>query len=108
MSDAEKIGDAYTVIAFERGPKLVLAWHLGKRDTPNTIEFVRKLRAATFEDPFEFCTDAFGSYLPAVNEALYDRANYSQVVKVYSKHDEGRERYSPGEVRYRREAGNEG
>lgn len=75
--DAEQIGDAYTFIALERNTKLVLAWHLGKRDTPNTLTFIRKLRAATFEDPFEFCTDAFGSYLPAVNEALYDRAHYS-------------------------------
>jgi transposase-like protein/IS1 family transposase len=95
--DAERIGDAYTYIAIERDTKLVLAWHLGKRDTPNTIEFARKLRAATFEDRFEFCTDAFGSYVPAVNEVLYDRVNYSQVTKVYSKQEEGRERYSPGE-----------
>jgi len=43
------------------------------------------LRAATFEDRFEFCTDAFGS-------VLYDRVNYSQIVKVYSKQEEGRER----------------
>src|SRR5580704_3626115 len=84
-ANAEQIGDAYTFIALERSTKLVLAWHLGKRDTPNTIEFVRKLRAATFEDRFEFCTDAFGSYVPAVNEVLYDRVNYSQIVKVYSK-----------------------
>ena len=86
-----------TFIAIERDTKLVLAWHLGKRDTPNTIEFARKLRAATFEDRFEFCTDAFGSYVPAVTEVLYDRVNYSQVTKVYSKQEEGRERYSPGE-----------
>jgi IS1 family transposase len=86
-----------TFIAIERDTKLVLAWHLGKRDTPNTIEFARKLRAATFEDRFEFCTDAFRSYVPAVNEVLYDRLNYSQITKVYGKHEEGRERYSPEE-----------
>jgi IS1 family transposase len=95
--DAERMGDAYRFIALERSAKLVLAWHLGKRDTPNTIEFARKLRAATFEDSFELCADAFGSYVPAVNQVLFDRANYSQVVKVYSKQEEGRERYSPGE-----------
>jgi hypothetical protein len=27
---------------------------------------------------------------------LHDRADYSQFVKVYSKQEEGRERYSPG------------
>jgi len=40
--DAELKGDAYTFIAFERDTKRVLAWHLGKRDTPNAIEFARK------------------------------------------------------------------
>jgi IS1 family transposase len=95
--DANLKGDAYTFIAIERHTKLVLAWHLGRRDTPNAIEFARKLRVATFEDRFEFCTDAFGSYVAAVNEVLYDRVNYSQITKVYGKHEEGRERYSPAE-----------
>lgn len=95
--ESQVIGDAYTYIALERNTKLVLAWHLGKRDTPNTIQFIRKLRSATADAPFDISTDAFGSYLPAIKEVLYDRANYSQVVKVYSKQEEGRERYSPGE-----------
>jgi hypothetical protein len=30
------IGDAYTFIALERTSKLVVAWHLGKRDRVNT------------------------------------------------------------------------
>jgi hypothetical protein len=32
-----------------------------------------------------------------VNEVLYDRVNYSQITKVYGKHEEGRERYSPAD-----------
>ena len=95
--EAQEIGDAYAFIALERRTKLVLAWHLGKRNTENTTQFIRKLRNATADAPFELCTDAFGSYVPAIAEVLYDRANYSQVVKVYSKQEEGRERYSPGE-----------
>ena len=38
------IGDAYCFIALERHTKLVLAWHLGKRDEPNTADFVTKVR----------------------------------------------------------------
>jgi transposase-like protein len=95
--DSQTVGDAYTFIALERTSKLVLAWHLGKRDTDNTTQFIRKLRSATAPEKFELCTDAFGSYLPAISGALYDRVNYSQVVRVYSKQEEGRERYSPGE-----------
>lgn len=95
--NSEKIGDAYTFIAIERGTKLVVAWHLGKRDQENTTQFIRKIRGATTDDSFEICTDGFSPYVQAINEALYDRANYSQIVKTYSKHEEGRERYSPGD-----------
>src|ERR1700680_411978 len=88
--DAQNIGDAYTFIALERTSKLVLAWHLGKRDMPNTFEFVEKVKHATSDERmFEVCTDAFMAYLPAIDRHLFDRANYSQVVKVYTKQEEG-------------------
>jgi transposase-like protein len=44
---AERIGDAYTFIALERTSKLVVAWHLGKRDRINTKDFIAKVRRAT-------------------------------------------------------------
>jgi len=94
----DTIGDAYTFIALERSSKLVLAWHLGKRDSDNTDAFVNKVRRATKDgERFELCTDGFGPYPSAIATALHDRADYSKVVKQYSKHEEGRERYSPGE-----------
>jgi len=42
------------------------------------------------------CTDGFSPYTYAIDAGLHDRADYSQVVKVYSKTEEGRERYGPG------------
>ncbi len=92
------IGDAYTFIGLERNSKLVVAWHLGKRDRINTEDFISKLRRATGDGEFELCTDGFPPYVSAIDTGLSDRANYSQVVKSYSKpEDGGRERYSPGE-----------
>ncbi len=41
------VGDAYTFICLERSTKLVMAWHLGKRDRLNTEDFVSKVRWAT-------------------------------------------------------------
>jgi hypothetical protein len=35
-------GDAYTFIGLERTSKLVVAWHLGKRDRVNTEDFIFK------------------------------------------------------------------
>ena len=31
----DSIGDAYTFIALERNSKLIVAWHLGRRDSPH-------------------------------------------------------------------------
>lgn len=55
-------GDAYTFIALERTSKLVVAWHLGKRDRVNTEDFVSKIRCATAPGWFDVSTDAFQPY----------------------------------------------
>ena len=93
----DEIGDQYTFIALDRHSKLVLAWHLGRRDRQNTGEFIEKVRTATADgNRFDVSTDAFIPYNDAINVRLWDRANHSIVVKVYDKPEETRERYSPG------------
>jgi transposase-like protein len=65
--DRTDIGDAYTFIALERTSKLVVAWHLGKRDSENTLAFVQKVRTATNDrNVFEVCTD--GGHVPSIVE----------------------------------------
>lgn len=78
------LGDAYTFIALERTSELVVAWHLGKRDRINTEDFVSKIRWATAPGWFDVSTDAFQPYQSAIDAGLYDRANHSQVVKLFS------------------------
>jgi transposase-like protein/IS1 family transposase len=92
----DSIGDQYTYIAIERNSKLIVAWHLGRRDRQNTEQFIEKVRSATADQRFDVSTDAFIPYNDAINVRLWDRANHSIVVKVYDKPEEGRERYSPG------------
>jgi IS1 family transposase/transposase-like protein len=93
----ESIGDQYVYIGLERSSKLVVAWHLGKRNRENTAVFISKVRRATSaDDIFDVSTDAWPAYLPEIDSQLGDRANYSTVVKVYDKPEDGRERYSPG------------
>src|SRR5438477_8959153 len=79
-------GDAYTFIALERTSKLVVAWHLGKRDRVNTEDFVSKIRWATAPGWFDVSTDAFLPYENAIDAGLYDRANHAQIVKLFSTH----------------------
>jgi IS1 family transposase len=94
--DPKVMGDAYTYICLDR--TTVLAWHLGKRDRINTEDFISKVRWARAEnEEFDICTDGFEAYAGAIDAGLHDRANHSQIVKVYSKPEEGRERYSPGD-----------
>lgn len=77
-------GDAYTFIGLERTSKLVVAWHLGKRDRVNTEDFISKIRWATAPFPFDVCTDGFQPYESAIDAGLYDRASHAAVIKMFS------------------------
>lgn len=94
----QEIGDAYCFIAMERNTKLVLAYHLGKRDRVATEMFLTKLRYATSEQRFQFTTDGFKPYVQGVDLVLSDRVDFAQLIKVYGASREGEQRYSPGEV----------
>ncbi len=47
IDSPDTFGDAYCFVGIERHTKLVLAWHLGRRNTPDTYSFVEKLDVAT-------------------------------------------------------------
>jgi IS1 family transposase len=92
----DSTGDMYVYIGLERTSKLIVAWHLGKRNRENTAQFIAKIRTATARQWFDVSTDAWQPYIPEIDAQLADRANHSIVVKVYDKPEETRERYSPG------------
>jgi len=92
-----KVGDAYTFVGIERNTKLILAWHLGDRDVPNTEAFTEKLNRAT-TGYFQLTTDGFAAYPQAVSYSLGVRVDYAQLIKVYATNREGEQKYSPPEV----------
>jgi transposase-like protein/IS1 family transposase len=93
-----KVGDAYTFVGIERNTKLVLAWHLGDRDVPNTEAFTEKLDRAT-SGRFQLTTDGMPAYPQAVSYSLGTRVDFAQLIKVYAHGDrEGEQKYSPPEV----------
>ncbi|OFV96987.1 MAG: hypothetical protein A3F68_05770 [Acidobacteria bacterium RIFCSPLOWO2_12_FULL_54_10] len=94
----KNIGDAYCFVAFERNSKLVLTFHLGRRDQGSTYSFIGKLRNATADKRFQLSTDGFMGYPSAIDYALIDRCDYAQLVKVYTSPREGEQRYSPADV----------
>jgi len=96
--DGHLVGDAYLFIALEGHTKLVLAWHLGKRDQPNTDDFVTKVRDATM-GTFQVTTDGFQPYRYAIAAGLADRANYAQQIKLHGSLPGGREHYRLAKIR---------
>ena len=94
---ADTLGDAYTYVAMERNSKLILAWHLGKRNRQDTLQFIVKLRRAT-KGKFQLTTDGWPSYPDAVERVFGSDIHYAQLVKVYAASRDGEQRYSPAEV----------
>jgi transposase-like protein/IS1 family transposase len=96
--DDPLVGDAYTFVGIERNSKLILAWHIGDRDTVNTEAFTEKLNYAT-SGHFQITTDGLATYPEAISYSLGTRVDYAQLIKVYGKNDvEGERKYSPPEV----------
>lgn len=88
-------GDSYTFIGMERHTKMVLAFHVGRRDSWSAHDFMAKLAKATGER-FQLSTDGFGAYPNAVSYHLGARADYAMLVKDYgSVTGEEARRYSP-------------
>jgi IS1 family transposase len=91
-------GDAYCFIRLERHSKLVLAWHLGRRDRWHTHDFMEKLSAAT-AGKFQLTTDGFNAYSDAVEYNLGGRVDFAQLVKKFgSEGGEEARRYAPSRL----------
>jgi transposase-like protein/IS1 family transposase len=95
----EEVGDAWCFVAIERGNKMVLAWHLGKRTPQDTAAFAAKLSDAT-RGRFQLSTDGYTPYRTAIPLVFGQNIDFAQLVKVYAtpSQEGGQTRYSPGEV----------
>jgi transposase-like protein/IS1 family transposase len=88
-------GDAYCYIGLCRTSRLVLAWHLGRRNSWDAHDFIEKLSTAT-AGRFQLSTDGFNAYPNAVEYAFGGRVDYAQVVKQFgSEGPEEARRYAP-------------
>jgi transposase-like protein/IS1 family transposase len=98
--DDEQLGDAYTFVAFERDSKLILAWHLGRRTSRDTLLFTEKIFTAVdgTEGNIQVSTDGFAAYPDAIAYSLGTRADYAQLIKIYGAPEPDEHRYSPSKV----------
>ncbi len=81
-ADPAEWGDAYTYLALDRTTRLIISWHVGKRDDAHTRAFIDDLRARLTVVP-QLSTDGFIPYLDAVARAFRGAVDYGQVIKNY-------------------------
>ena len=74
-------GDCYCFTAIERSTKLVVAWHMGKRNEKHTDAFIRKLASTTAR--FHLATDGWTAYPMAVWQHFNERVDYGMLVKIF-------------------------
>jgi IS1 family transposase len=92
-------GDSYCYTAIERSTKLVITWHMGRRNEAHTDMFAAKLAAATV-GRFDLSTDGWASYPMAMWRHLGTRGvDYGMLVKIFREPErEDRRKYSPSRI----------
>lgn len=88
-------GDCWTWTGLCADTKLILEWHVGKRDATDAYHFMSSLsrRLAT---RVQLTTDGHKPYLQAVEDAFGSEIDYAMLIKLYGPGASGPEaRYSP-------------
>ena len=82
--DPVEFGDAYTFLALARTKKLIVSYHVGKRDEQSTRAFVADLRARLVTIP-EVSTDGWQSYPLAIGQSFGGSVDHAVIQKNYSR-----------------------
>jgi IS1 family transposase len=80
--DPAEYGDAYTFIALDATAKLVISYHVGKRDGENADIFARDLRSRLTMVP-HLSTDGFPAYPEVIAKHFGGSVDYGTAVKHY-------------------------
>lgn len=88
-------GDIWTWVALDPDTKLIVAWHVGARNSDDAFTFMDDL-AGRVKSIADLTSDGFAAYPPAVQECFGSFVNYAQVIKHYGRDTaEPETRYSP-------------
>lgn len=78
------VGEHYTYLALDPISKLIIGFHIGKRNQDNTDSFVKDLGVRVDKtQPFDITSDGFPAYLSPIAEQFYGNAAYAQLVKNF-------------------------
>ena len=90
-------GDAYTYTALDPASKLLVCFLVGKRDAPNTEQFVSDL-SKRINGEIQLSTDGWSPYVPSIQRSFGNRATHAELIKVYASESPGSGRYTPPKV----------
>jgi transposase-like protein/IS1 family transposase len=83
--DPEERGDQYVWIALDSLTKLVMTYHVGKRDALNAYTFISDLdRRIVPHHRFQITTDGLEGYVHAIEEYFGADVDFAQLVKSYA------------------------
>ena len=91
-------GDSYTFTAIDRATKLMICFHVGKRDGEHTKAFAEKLHGCVAGRPTIY-SDGWASYTSIIPDTWGGEVDYAQVVKQFiTPGKEDQRRYSPASI----------
>jgi IS1 family transposase len=92
-------GDQYTYVALASTSRAIVAYRIGKRDTPTTDDFIQDLHQRVLGAP-EISTDGFKPYQQSIRDAFRNSAHgvIVKTVAVVDLRQSAAHRYSPAEV----------
>jgi transposase-like protein len=89
--------DMWTRTALDADSKLIVTWHLGKRNAGDADLFIRDLANRVSSDRVQISTDGYNKYVLPIQRYFENRADHGTEMKDYGMlDDESPERkYSP-------------
>jgi IS1 family transposase len=84
LRGTDGVGDIWTWTAIDPDTKLMVTWHLGKRNRDDAWHFIRDLAERVRSAAVQITTDGFKAYNEPI-ETLFPRADHGNEVKVYAR-----------------------
>lgn len=87
-------GDLWTWVGQCADSKMVLSWHVGRRDAQTAYPFMHDL-ASRLTSRVQLTTDGLHAYLEATDSAFGTDIDYARLIKVYGSDPNAEKRYTP-------------
>lgn len=88
------VGDLWTWVGQCADSKMVISWHVGRRNAETALPFMHDL-ASRLSSRVQLTTDGHKPYLEATDSAFGTDIDYARLIKVYGSDPNAEKRYTP-------------